>query len=347
MQHRNTWSPSWLLSSMSGRSERRPLVTTTRPPTSRRTSSMSAGASPATEVGTIGPVHVGRFGIPPGEMGSHDPLSGNAVTFMGLSDAVIDVIDGFLDFLDHNGNTETRTLGPERSRDGATFPISSLSSTRSGVRLARIARFQRQSAGRGDAVLRHSWSPRASRARPGCRTSTPRRHHRRDRRRSRRVDSFAMKTNGVPLDTSSIDFAAIGNRAELAAALDLLPGISVTEFVGQWRHAHHHPRSDGPHTFSDISLADLTPNPATATLRRAASGEALNGQVAAAEAFALEPERNAARSSPASTSVRSIRPRSSPPRSTRSTASRRSSATRSSRSLPTCSDPAMRSAGLR
>ena len=44
---------------------------------------------------------------------------------------------------------------------------------------------------------------------------------------------------------------------------------------------------DGPHTFSDISLADLTPNPAVATFG-AATLAALDAEVAAAESFALE-----------------------------------------------------------
>ena len=53
------------------------------------------GASPLTEVGVVGAVHLGRDGIAPNsEVGSYPlPLSGNAVTFSGLNDAIADVVD--------------------------------------------------------------------------------------------------------------------------------------------------------------------------------------------------------------------------------------------------------------
>ena len=100
------------------------------------------------------------------------------------------------------------------------------------------------------------------------------------------ADSFALTYDGAPLDTSAIDFGAIGNRAALAAALDALPHISVTESAANGGTLTITAETQGPRSFTGISLADLTPNPATAHFGMV-SGEALNVLVAAAEAFAL------------------------------------------------------------
>jgi hypothetical protein len=82
------------------------------------------GASPLTEVGAVNAVQLGRDGIAPdSEVGSYPlPLSGNAVTYTGLNDAIADVIDSFsVTYQSFSGVTTTLTLdaaafvfGPER-----------------------------------------------------------------------------------------------------------------------------------------------------------------------------------------------------------------------------------------
>lgn len=107
------------------------------------------------------------------------------------------------------------------------------------------------------------------------------------------IDRFTLSLDGTPLDTSGINFAAITTRAQLATALDALPGIDVTQNTGSGGTLVVTASTNGDTTFTNISLVDITQYETKSTASfgfTAAEGglTALNAAVAAAEDFSIK-----------------------------------------------------------
>ncbi len=101
------------------------------------------------------------------------------------------------------------------------------------------------------------------------------------------VQSFAITINGVPLDTSTLDLSGVDDRAELAAALDALPQIAVTESSDNGGQINILAEQNGATTFSNISLSVRMPwDPAQASFFAGNTAE-LEGWAAAADRFEL------------------------------------------------------------
>jgi hypothetical protein len=246
------------------------------------------GASPLTEVGVVNGVRLGRDGIAPNsEVGSYpQPLSGNAVTFTGLNDAIADVVDSFsVTYHAFSGAVTTLTL------DAAAFTgVATLDQLKTVID-ALEGGLQAKIDSQGNLQVTSPFLTAIDSISLKTSVGLAETHTTVDitgvtDAEAGAADSFTLTFDGTPLDTSGIDFAAISSRAELAAALDALPHISVTESTANGGTLVITAETHGPRFFTNISLADLTPNPATAHFGMQ-SGEALNGLVAAAEAFAL------------------------------------------------------------
>jgi Ca2+-binding RTX toxin-like protein len=250
-----------------------------------------AGATPEAEAGTIGPVHVGRDGIGPGsQLGSHGPFSGNAILIHSLNDLYAGIIDGFSVSWTFNDTTETRTLGPEAFVGVSTLAelaavIDSIDGSGPGTGLACRIDFN------GDFQITAPFLRTLTAVMFTTSTGLTAENTTVDitgvtDAEADNVDTFTITINGVPLDTSSLDLSAVTSRAELAAALDALPGIQVTESADNGGTITITAETPGPKTFTDISLADVTANPAMVSFG-ASSLAALDQLVAAAESFSL------------------------------------------------------------
>jgi Ca2+-binding RTX toxin-like protein len=246
------------------------------------------GATPGTEAGSIGTVHVGRDGIAPGsQLGWHDPLSGNAATIQGLSNVLVDLADGFSVSWNHNGSIVTRTL------DAADFAgITDLAQLANKIDAIDPTALDGRIDSNGNLQVTALFPRSLTAISLTTSVGLPQENTTVDitgvtDANADNVDAFSLSINGVPLDTASLDLSSVTNRAELAAALDALPGIQVTESADNGGTIKITAETQGPKTFTDISLADLTANPAVVSFG-ASSLAALDAAVAAAESFSLK-----------------------------------------------------------
>jgi Ca2+-binding RTX toxin-like protein len=255
---------------------------------------LTSAATTPNQFGAVGAVQVGMNGVPVGNFLSTSSI-GNAATVLGMTDAIADVLDGFsITYSPAFGGTSpagTRTLTPADFAGVSTLaqliavidaidgsgPSAGIQATIDGNGALQITS---PFLSKIDSVVLSSTTGLAAEASTVDITGV-------SDAEAADVTVFQITIDGVPLDTSALDFSGVTSRAELATVLDALPGIAVTESVDSGGTISITAEATGPKSFTSVVLGDLTLTAATARLA-ADDLAALDAKVAAAESFALK-----------------------------------------------------------
>ena len=252
----------------------------------------TSGTTTPVQLGTIGAVYIGRDGIPVGTLLSLSS-QGNAITVSGMTDDIADVLDGFsITWTTRGGSTETRTLtasdfaGVNTVNDLITV-IHAIdgSGPSDGVSAKLDSDGRLQITSPFNTVANDVTFFSASAPGLSAESTTVDITGITDAAAAD-VEVFEITIEGVSIDTSGLDFSGVTNRTELAALLDTLPAISVTESADNGGTITITADTDGPQQFTNVLLGDLALTAATARLG-AHDITTLDARVAAAESFAL------------------------------------------------------------
>jgi hypothetical protein len=302
----------------------------------------TAGTTTAEQFGAIGAVDVGRDGIPIGTVISVSSV-GNAATISGMTDAVADVIDGFT-------ITYSPAFGGTTPAGTRTLTAADFASVSTYAQLLAVVNAI-DGSGPSDGVTATTDSNGAlqitspflskidglqffSSTGLSAEQSTVDITGVSDAEAAD-VAAFAIAIDGVALDTSGLDFSTVTNRAELAAVLDALPGVAVTQSADNGGTITITAEAPGPRSLTGIVLGEPPPPDWERSISRPSM------RWWRAPRVSPSGSTGSTSMSRASISLRSGRPPISPPRSMQWRASRRSWSAPTSSSRPMFSAPEM------